>query len=56
MTTASLDIIIIDDSLTEENEQFYLTIDPITLSNDVMFDNLGAALITIVDDDGELFN
>ena len=55
MTTASFDIIIIDDSFTEENEQFYLTIDPLTLSSDVMFDNLNAAVITIVDDDGELF-
>ena len=54
MTTASFDIIIIDDSFTEENEQFYLTIDPLTLSSDVMFDNLNAAVITIVDDDGEL--
>ena len=55
MTTASFDIIIIDDSFTEENEQFYLTIDPLTLSSDVMFDNFNAAVITIVDDDGELF-
>ena len=54
-TTASFSIVIIDDNLTEENEQFYLTADPTTLLNDVVIDNLGAAVITIVDNDSKLF-
>jgi len=54
-TTASFNIIIINDSVTEESEQFYITVDPTTLPNDVVFDSLGAAVITIMDDDSESF-
>ena len=53
-TNLSFYITVIDDSLTEGNEQFYVTIDPDSLPDDVMFGNLGAAVITIVDDDCKL--
>ena len=53
-TNLSFYIAITDDSLTEGNEQFYVTIDPDSLADDVMFGNLGAAVITIVDDDCKL--
>ena len=43
-----------DDSITEENEQFYLIIDSASLSGDMVFGNLGAAVITILNDDSKL--
>ena len=53
-TVSSLCITIADDSITEGNEQFYLTIDSAIVSDDIVFGNLGAAVVTIVDDDSEL--
>ena len=55
-TVSSLYITIADDSTTEGNEQFYVTIDSATVSDDIVFGNLGGAVITIVDDDSKLFS
>ena len=53
-TVSSLYITIVDDSITEGNEQFYLTINSATVSDDIVFGNLGGAVVTIVDDDSKL--
>ena len=50
-TNAVLDISIIDDNVLEDDEQFVLIIGP-SQSPHVTVSNLGQAIVTIVDNDG----
>ena len=51
--SSSFDIAILNDRIIEGNEQFYLTINSATLTDGIVLGNLGAIVITIVDDDSK---
>ena len=53
-TTATFDVPINDDSILEGSEDFILTIDVISLPNNVIRGNPGQTTVTIVDDDSKL--
>ena len=52
MTTAPVDVPIIDDNISENNETFVLDIDQLLLPNRVSVSNPDQVTVTIVDDDG----
>ena len=52
MTTAPVDVLIIDDNISENNETFVLDIDQLLLPNRVSVSNPDQVTVTIVDDDG----
>lgn len=52
MTTASVDVPIIDDNISENNENFDIVIDQLSLPNRVSVSNPDQVTVTIVDDDG----
>ena len=52
MTTAPVDFRIIDDNISENNENFDLVIDQSSLPNRVSVGNPDQVTVTIVDDDG----
>ena len=50
----SFNVSITDDSITENTEAFLLNINPVSLSNKIVFGSDGGAVVTIVDDDCKL--
>ena len=52
MTTASVDVPVIDDSISENNENFDIVIDQSSLPNRVSVGNPDQVTVTILDDDG----
>ena len=52
MTTAPVDVPIIDDNTSENNESFDIVIDQLSLPNRVSAGNPDQVTVTIVDDDG----
>ena len=52
VTTVSFDVLVTNDVIMEDNENFNLTIDPF-LPSGIHIVNLGEAKITILDDDGK---
>jgi len=51
-TMASFNIPIVNDDVSENNEQFTITIDPSSLPTGVSSGSTGASIVTILDDDG----
>ena len=56
MTFASFDVIIINDSMPENNENFSLEINSSSLPTGVILGAVSQTAVTIVDDDGKLIN
>ena len=52
-TETSYDITILDDNVLEENETFYLLINPSTLPRSVTVGDINQAGITIINDDSK---
>ena len=52
MTTAPVDVQIVDDDISENTENFVLVIDQSSLPNRVSVGNPDQVTVTIVDDDG----
>ena len=52
-TTATFDVPIYDDNILEDNENFVLTISPLSLPNNVTVNDPDEVTVTIVDDDGK---
>ena len=52
--SATFNVLINDDDILEENENFYLSIDQTSLPLSVSIDGNDEATVTIVNDDGEL--
>ena len=52
-TTVSFDVLILDDNVLEENEEFILTILAESLPNDIRLGNPNKSTVTIVDDDSK---
>ena len=50
-TNALFTIPIADDNITENTEAFLLNINPVSLSNNLIFGDHGGAVVTIVDND-----
>ena len=53
-TTATFDVPINDDNILEDNEDFILTIDVISLPNNLLYGDPGQTTVTIADDDSKL--
>jgi len=53
MTTATVNVSIVDDNITERNATFNLSIDTSSLPNKVSVGDNGQATVTIVDNDGK---
>ena len=53
MTFATFDVIIINDSIPEDNENFGLEVISSSLPTGVALGTINQATVTIVDDDGE---
>lgn len=51
--TTSFDVKIINDDIFDENETFYVTIDPLSLPYGVVLGNIASATVTILDDDSK---
>ena len=56
MSTASVDVQIIDDALLEQNETFYATIVPLSLPHGVSLGHVTKAGVTIVDNECKYCN
>ena len=54
-TSVSYNISLVNDDIFEANETFFLRIDPSSLPSRVLVQPDCATVVTIVDDDGELF-
>ena len=53
MTNVSFIIIINNDNVLEDNEDFNLTIDNSSLSNNISTDSISGATVIIINDDGK---
>ena len=52
-TNATFDVSLMDDTISEGNENFNLTIDPSSLPNRVNINDLSQVIVTIVDNEGK---
>ena len=55
-TRASFDVVIIDDSILESDENFVIAINPTSLPSSVTVGNHSNVRITIMDDEGKLIS
>ena len=53
MTSVSFIIIINNDNILEDDEEFNLTIDNSSLSNNITTDSLSRATVIVINDDGK---
>ena len=53
MTNTPYDILVTNDNLLEDNETFFIFLNPASLPSDVMVGDINQATITIINDDGK---
>ena len=53
VTRVPFNVLIVDDNVLEDNENFSLSIDFSVLPNNVTVANISQAIVTILDNDGE---